>query len=86
MSISEYEDFPKKNPFWNGGGKVKQADVTMLYFLWIDLCLMLHFVTISRSTNFHDPEGPAMTLSVSVVLCFDSVMSIEQHVTFELYT
>ena len=65
----EYEDFPKKNPFWNGGGKVKQADVTMLYFPMnrplSDVALRND---LEKYEPLYDPEGPAMTLSVSVVL------------------
>ena len=65
----EYQDFPKKNPFWNGGGKVKQADVTMLYFpmnrALSDISLRND---LEKYEPLYDPEGPAMTLSVSVVL------------------
>ena len=65
----EYEGFPKDNPFWNGGGKVKQADVTMLYFPmnrpFSDVALRND---LEKYEPLYDPEGPAMTLSVSVVL------------------
>jgi protein-glucosylgalactosylhydroxylysine glucosidase len=65
----EYENFPKMNPFWNGGGKVKQADVTMLHF---PMNRMLSKASMRNDLEKYEPlydaEGPAMTLSVSVVL------------------
>lgn len=63
----EYEGFPEGNTYY--GGKVKQADVIMLAF-------PLNFPNLSATSirndikkyePLYDPEGPAMTKSISVI-------------------
>jgi trehalose/maltose hydrolase-like predicted phosphorylase len=65
----EYHNFPDGN-VWSGG-KVKQADVTMLAFP-LEMAGVSGGTDLQRSDllfyePLYDPEGPAMTSSVSVV-------------------
>eukprot|EP00939_MAST-03C_sp_MAST-3C-sp1_P001815 g1815.t1 len=63
----EYSGWPKANRYF--GGKVKQADVTMIH--WPLNAPNLSDTSLRNDLNtyeaLYDDEGPAMTLSVSVV-------------------
>jgi hypothetical protein len=64
----EYRGFPKGNHWINGGGKVKQADVVMLYYplgLRDDpkMAADLEFYA-----DKYSPAGPAMTDAVNAIL------------------